>query len=348
MKRVILCAPIVVVALGCGAEGRVRQGGSVATPAPEPGDDETGVQGEGAPPARGSAGPAGHARSSELRPPEPEFSEGESSEGPPPAAPSSPQTGAPARRQPLPCPDVLPPDMACVGGGWFARGSEDEANEGPVEEIFVETFLMDLREVANADYRACVEAGVCEPAFPYRGFGGPRQPVVAVRWTDADAFCRWRDRRLPTEAEWERAARGPDNTRFPWGDDPTDACARAHVRDARGHGCGTETTRDVGTLPPGHWGLFDMAGNVDEWTADWYAPCYRGCRRECGDACAGEEPRGPCDGAPDCERRLRVVRGGSWWWPISHATGTFRRGKPPANQAHHRYGFRCARSLGGP
>ncbi len=251
----------------------------------------------------------------------------------------------PGRRAPRPCPASLPEDLACVGGGWFVRGSDAHPNEGSAEEVFVETFLMERHEVTNQAYQACVEAGPCRPPFPYRRFRGARQPVVAVTWADADAYCRWRGRRLPTEAEWERGARGPANTRFPWGESAARPCVHAHVRDARGHGCGTETTREVGTLPPGPWGLHDMAGNVDEWTADWYAPCYRGCAGECGDACAGEEPKGPCGGEAECDRRLRVVRGGSWWWPIDHATGTFRRGKPPANGAHHRYGFRCARSL---
>lgn len=232
--------------------------------------------------------------------------------------------------------------MACVRGGWFERGSEREPNEGMVARVFVSTFLMDRHEVTNALYAECVDAGVCERPFPYREFRRPQQPVVAMHWRDADAYCRWRDARLPTEAEWERAARGPDNTVYPWGDEAT-SCVYANVKDNRGHGCGTEITHEVGALPAGHWGLFDMAGNVDEWVADWYSSCYAGCDAECGGACEGENPRGPCAGAEECPgHRLRVVRGGSWWWPISHATGTYRRGKPPVNTVHHRYGFRCA------
>ena len=243
------------------------------------------------------------------------------------------------------CGDV-PTHMACVHGGWFERGSTREDNEGSVARIFVRTFWMDRHEVTNALYAECVDAGVCEAPFPYREFRRPAQPVVAMHWRDADAYCRWRGQRLPTEAEWERAARGPDSTIFPWGDEPT-PCVHANVKDNRGHGCGTETTHDVGSMPAGHWGLFDMAGNVDEWVADWYAPCYAGCPDECGEACAGEDPRGPCGGAAECPgRRLRVVRGGSWWWPITHATGTYRRGKPPVNAVHHRYGFRCAGDVG--
>ncbi len=243
----------------------------------------------------------------------------------------------------IPC--TPPAGMACVQGGWFERGSDREDNEGSIARVRVDTFYMDTHEVTNALYTECVDAGVCERPFPYREFRRPQQPVVAMHWRDADAYCRWRSKRLPTEAEWERAARGPNNTIYPWGDEAT-SCVQANVRDNRGHGCGTEVTHEVGSLPAGHWGLFDMAGNVDEWVADWYAPCYSGCERECGAECAGENPRGPCDGAAECPgRRRRVVRGGSWWWPINHATGTYRRGKPPVNTVHHRYGFRCALSV---
>ena len=244
---------------------------------------------------------------------------------------------------PLVCPAAVPADMACVHGGTFLRGDDDDPVAAPAASVTVATFLMDRREVSNAEYAECVAAEVCEPAFPFRAFGEPELPAVAMRWADARAYCAWKDKRLPTEAEWERAARGPDNTTWPHGDERA-GCDRVHVRDGRGHGCGTELTRAVGTLPPGHWGLHDMAGNVDEWVQDWFSECYGGCPGECGEACVGTDPRGPCGGADECAgRNRRVVRGGSWWWGEHFATGTRRRGKPPSNAAHHRYGFRCAR-----
>ena len=237
----------------------------------------------------------------------------------------------------------VPADMSCVVGGTFERGDPGDPATAPVEAVTVSTFLMDRREVSNAAYAECVDAAVCAPAFPFRGFGAPDLPAVAMRWEDARAYCAWKGKRLPFEAEWERAARGAGNTRWPHGDE-RGGCGRVHVRDARGRGCGTELTRPVGTLPAGHWGLHDMAGNVDEWVQDWFSDCYRGCPGECGDDCAGVDPRGPCGGAAACPgRSRRVVRGGSWWWSEPFATGSRRRGKPPSNTAHHRYGFRCAR-----
>ncbi|MAQ15208.1 MAG: hypothetical protein CMN30_10500 [Sandaracinus sp.] len=324
-------ALIALVLVGCGG----AEGGAPATPVDPPppraaGDGDAPARDSGEVPASGDdlAAGFGDRATRDLADAEPGAS-----------GSAAPRASGPG------CPAVVPLEMACVAGGAFLRGDSSDPAAGPAEEVTVSTFLMDRHEVSNAEYAECVAAEVCAEAFPFRGFGEPEQPVVAMRWDDARAYCQWRDKRLPTEAEWERAARGPDNTRWPYGDERV-GCAGVHVRDARGHGCGTEVTRAVGTLPAGHWGLHDMAGNVDEWVQDWFTECYRGCPGECGEACAGVDPRGPCGGADECPgRRRRSVRGGSWWWGEHFATGTRRRGKPPSNEAHHRYGFRCARDV---
>lgn len=248
-----------------------------------------------------------------------------------------------------PCPAVIPEGMACVPGGSFVRGSDDgPPEERPAERVSVSTFLMDTHEVTNAHYRECVDARVCRRSMPFRGYMDAAQPALAMRWEDADAYCAWRDKRLPTEAEWERAASGEADTRFPWGDEDDDPCARAIVRVSRGRGCGREVTWPVGSLPPGPYGLYDMAGNAWEWVADHHARCYRGCNRECGDACSGRDPRGLCgDPHAPCPEALgqRTVRGGSWWYDIDRATVSARRGVPGANPNPHRFGFRCARDV---
>lgn len=249
---------------------------------------------------------------------------------------------------PAPCPpeSEWPEGMACVEGGTFTigdeRGRPDEREPG---EVYVDTFYMDLYEVTNEQYAACIAAGLCERPMPFRFFMAPRQPVVAVSWYDANHYCEMLGKRLPTEAEWERAASGPEDTRYPWGDEPL-GCERAVVKDERGEGCGRGRTWPVGSMEPGHWGLYDMAGNVHEWVYDWYSPCLRGCENECGDACFGRNPRGPCGGESPCEGyRLRSVRGGSWYWPLERARASARRGAGPLNRGPHRFGFRCARDL---
>ncbi|HEY8431411.1 MAG TPA: SUMF1/EgtB/PvdO family nonheme iron enzyme [Sandaracinaceae bacterium] len=257
---------------------------------------------------------------------------------------------APARAaRPCPPADRIPEGMACVPGGTFVRGTDDgPENERPAAAIFVSTFLMDTHEVTNAAYRECVAARVCRPTVRFPGYMGDTQPAVAMRWADADAYCAWRGKRLPTEAEWERAASGPNDARFPWGDEAADPCAHAIVRVREGRGCGRDTTWPVGSRPPNAWGLYDLAGNVWEWVADHYSRCYRGCARECGDACFGDDPRGLCgDPHAPCPEAVgqRIVRGGAWWWPVERATTSHRRGVPGENPTSHRFGFRCARDL---
>lgn len=260
---------------------------------------------------------------------------------PPPEPPRDPNA-------PVPCPprDEWPEGMACVEGGTFtigdAQGRPDEREPG---EVFVDTFYMDLHEVTNAEYERCIEAGECDRPIPFRGFMTDERPMVAVSWFDAVDHCRMVGKRLPTEAEWERAASGPSDTRYPWGDEPL-GCERAVVKDERGEGCGTGRTSSVGSMEPGHFGLYDMAGNVHEWVYDWYSPCLRGCENECGDACFGRNPRGPCNGESPCPGyRLRSVRGGSWYWPLERARASARRGSGAPNRGPHRFGFRCARDL---
>ncbi len=235
-------------------------------------------------------------------------------------------------------------------GGTFVRGSNDgPPEERPAAEVFVSTFLMDTHEITNAGYRACVEAGVCRRAVRFPGYMGATQPAVAMRWQDTDAFCRWRRKRLPTEAEWERAASGPNDTRYPWGDTVEgDPCEQAIVLSRGERGCGTDVTWPVGSRAPNAWGLYDMGGNAWEWVADHHSGCYAGCRRECGEHCVGRDPRGLCGDphAPCPEARgLRTVRGGSWWYVVERATTTARRGVPGENPNPHRFGFRCAADL---
>ncbi len=252
--------------------------------------------------------------------------------------------------QALPC-AAPPAGMACIPGGFFLRGSDRGPRHArPQARIWLQTFYMDQTEVTVAAYRVCVAAGACRPQRTnYRDFSRPRQPKVGVSWFAARRYCRAQGKHLPTEAEWEKAARGSDGRRYPWGDEPA-SCARAIIRDRRGRSCGVPKrfghpdkgrTFVVASRPPNPYGLYDMAGNSWEWVADWYSPSYR----RCGRACLGRDPRGPCGGRDRCPGHdRRVVRGGSWYWGADRATTTFRRAHTPHNRPYHHFGFRCAAS----
>jgi formylglycine-generating enzyme required for sulfatase activity len=258
----------------------------------------------------------------------------------------------------------VPPDMLVVSGGEFTMGADagGEPDERPAHRVTLAAFFLDRLETTNAEYLECVAAGRCKPwrndvaqgmhLGPESRFRGPRQPVVGVSWHDAVGYCTFRDKRLPTEAEWERAARGDDDRRFPWGNDAPDK--RRHGCFS---GCAKGDTMDVGSYAdaPGPYGHLDLAGNVWEWTASLYDPdAYRrnGATRGEPGTCAEilatqdrlrrEGKQGYTGSNPIPNECERVLRGGAFNY------------SPPGlrvtNRVHHPAsfrilvaGFRCAR-----
>jgi formylglycine-generating enzyme required for sulfatase activity len=229
---------------------------------------------------------------------------------------------------PAPALRVGPDDveMVEVPAGAFVMGaadSEADPDEQPVARIFVETFQIDKVEVTNSRYLRCVEAGAC--STPVGGNPTKRaraeHPVTILSWLQATTYCRWAGKRLPTEAEWEKAARGPDGRRYPWGETFVPDWANA------GHTLGLGA---VGLHPRGAspYGALDMAGSVWEWTSSLYRPYPYDAR----------------DGREDPEARgARVNRGGSWYYGPWYVRTTYRA---TADQGYRRVrdlGVRCAR-----
>ncbi len=254
--------------------------------------------------------------------------------------------------KPVPC-EKVPSGMACVPGGPYIRGSNDgPPHARPEMKIFQQTFYMDLYEVTYEEYKQCVKDKKCRNAGPsYRDFDNPKQPIHGVNWFDSVQYCEAHGKHLPTESEWEKAARGPNGDKYSWGNEPA-SCERMVYKDHKGRSCGIPQKSNhpekgrpevVGTRPPGHYGLYDMSGNAYEWVYDWYSKSYE----KCGDACNGPSPKGPCDGKDPCHdtMRRRVVRGGSWYWEADRATGYYRRSHVPDNKPFHHFGFRCAASV---
>jgi iron(II)-dependent oxidoreductase len=218
-------------------------------------------------------------------------------------------------------------EMVLVAAGEFWMGSDNgDPDERPRHRIYLDAYHIDTYEVTNAEYERFVDA-TREPAPGYwtdARFNEPRQPVVGVTWEDADTYCRWAGKRLPTEAEWEKAARGTDGRVYPWGDQ-WDA-SRANSNESH-----PGKPAPVGSYPTGvsPYGAHDMAGNVWQWVADWYDKDYYGRSPE-------RNPKGPDSGT------YRVLRGGSWSFDPVLLRTTFRYTFTPFNR-YDSIGIRCAR-----
>ncbi len=243
----------------------------------------------------------------------------------------------PTKVPPPPTPTPLPTEVAeeetmvTIPAGEFTMGS-DHGIERPPHEVYVDAFEIDIFEVTNeaferfvteTDYQTEGEKAGEPTTWRTYAQDNPQYPVVKVTWNDAVAYCEWAGKRLPTEAQWEKAARGTEGYTYPWGNEwnPT----KTNTREA-----GYRDTTIVGSFPEGAspYGLMDMVGNVREWVADWFKayPGYPGGDNE----------------AQYFGEKYRVIRGGGWFEDTELATTT-QRFASSEEARNDDLGFRCVR-----
>ena len=222
-----------------------------------------------------------------------------------------------------------------VPAGEFEMGStEGDSNEDPVHTVYLDAYWIDQTEVTNAKYEKCVEAGACDApeddgSYTRDSYYGNSQyddyPVIYVDWNQAGSYCEWAGRRLPTEAEWEKAARGDDGRTYPWGDKNPSSSMLNYDKNVG-------DTSEVGSYPAGEspYGALDMAGNVWEWVNDWYDEDYYGRSPDMN-------PPGLSSG------EYRVLRGGSWNNNDDLLRSALRNADYP-DGAWSNLGFRCVAS----
>ena len=238
--------------------------------------------------------------------------------------------------------EVDPVPMVTIAAGNFLMGNPEgkgRADEWPQRSVYLDAFAIDQVEVTNERYMVFVHVtGHRSPPNPY-GTGpllsvkGIEQlPVVQTTWYDAKAYCAWAKKRLPTEAEWEKAARGTDGRKFPWGNEPATLKRANFDREWEDD----KTLYASGSLSDGDspYGVKDMAGNAREWVQDWYDPEYYAHAPD-------RNPQGP-----DKKGVVRSIRGGSWHSPVADIT-TSARGRGGFALQTHGTGFRCARGFDG-
>jgi sulfatase modifying factor 1 len=230
---------------------------------------------------------------------------------------------------------VIEPVIVRIPEGWFGMGCETgRDDEKPVHRVRVDAFELGAYQITNEEY-GCFLAATSTPQPPCwtdANFNHPKMPVVAVSWHEATAYCEWlsgatgKPYRLPTEAEWERAARGgAEGLLYPWGDASPEMVPDYATRWKNG-------PEPVGVYPPNAYGLYNLGDNVHEWCADWYDAGYYGRSPE-------RNPQGPKSGS------RRASRGGSWRHHIK-VTRTAARSSIPPEFKYADYGFRIARGAG--
>jgi formylglycine-generating enzyme required for sulfatase activity len=229
---------------------------------------------------------------------------------------------------------------------WLFRPYMDDR---PVHSTYVDAFYMDKYEVTNTDYARFTEATARGKPWHWGGgkitAGQENWPVYNVNWEDAQAYCSWAGKRLPTEAEWEKAARGGlDRKSYPWGDELTEAQKKDDSRygeqspaKKRAHYAFPNGPAPVGSYPATGYDLYDLVGNVWEWTADWYEREYYVLSPE-------KNPKGPDTG------KYKVLRGGGWSTKGQNIPQKYdllavhSRNYADPTQSSNSFGFRCAKS----
>jgi formylglycine-generating enzyme required for sulfatase activity len=265
--------------------------------------------------------------------------------------------------------------MVPIPGGKFFQGNDEgDKDEKPAHNVTLSPYCMDRFEVTVAQYMQCSDSGGCKKATPRNEWEGitakdraiydplcnvgdpaahANYPINCVDWEMAETFCEANKKTLPTEAQWEFAARGPDGRKYPWGDEePTgghlNACGPECIAWVKANNAGFPTeamyqkddgfpnTAPVGSFPAGasRYGVEDVVGNVFEWTNDWFAP-YK-----IGKVGTSElDPHGPAEG------KQRVMRGGAWNTPNPAWLRPSFRYKDVPTKRTHGIGFRCAKVL---
>jgi len=236
-----------------------------------------------------------------------------------------------------------PGEMAFVPAGWFMMGCNEAVDQGcdedekPYHRVWLDSYYVDVSEVTVAAYQGCVDAGGCTPPEPGIGCnwgeeGRGDHPANCTDWFQAKAYCAWAGKQLPTEAQWEKAARGIDGRIWPWGNE-TPTCARCAMGEG-GAGCGTGGTLPVCSKPDGvtPYGACDMAGNVMEWVEDPQDPNFYAVSPE----------RNPVNPGGDKDR-LHCLRGGERAYTIINFLRSSNRDGLQPEYSNYGIGFRCTK-----